>query len=97
MNQLNDLLAQAKISEQAWRTCRVSATETLEDKRIILHQRDRNWRALREEIEANVPVNFLDEDGEIDSIVTSGIMSSDLMLFYSIKSMPHDWRKAVTC
>jgi hypothetical protein len=83
MNQLNQLLAKAKDSEQMWQDFQASGDWRREGFASIYRQREQDWQNLYKAIDANVPVRFVAAAGDVKTFATIGVMDQTLMLFYS--------------
>lgn len=82
IDELNRLLAIAKDRYLAWEKFIADGHWNREGWRPLYRSNNDGWTALQKAIEATLPVRLVAENGEIETIAATGILTADLMLLY---------------
>jgi hypothetical protein len=83
IKQLNEALKDAKLKLDALEQYRNSDSQEVSRRKLLYNANSQAWSDLRDKLDKATPVIFIGEDGTEETIGTAGVMTNDLMLYYS--------------
>jgi hypothetical protein len=83
IKELNEMLEDAKLKLFALEQHRNSDNQEVSQRRLLYNANSQAWGDLLGKLDKVTPVVFIGDDGTEEIIGTAGVMTNDLMLYYS--------------
>jgi hypothetical protein len=83
IKELNEMLEDAKLKLYALEQYRNSDNQEVSRRKLLYNANSQAWNKLTGILDKAIPVIFISEDGTEETIGTTGVMTNDLMLYYS--------------